>query len=38
MRKYRWNARKCAENLTVLAVIVAAGVLIGWVFAQWMMA
>lgn len=38
MRRYRWNWRKCAENMLTLAVMVAAGLLIGWVFALWAMA
>lgn len=37
-KRYRWNARKCAANLTALAVIAAAGLIIGWVFALWAMA
>ena len=37
-RKYRWNWRKCVANLTALAVFVAAGLLIGYVFALWAMA
>lgn len=37
-KKYRWNKRKCAENLLTLAVMTAAGLLIGWVFALWAMA
>lgn len=35
MKRYYWNKRKCAENLTVLTVIVAAGMLIGYIFAMW---
>lgn len=37
-KQYRWNKRKCAENLLSLAVFVTAGLLIGWVFALWLMA
>ena len=37
-KKYRWNKRKCAENVATLAVLVAAGLIIGWVFALWAMA
>lgn len=37
-KKYRWNKRKCAENLLTLAVMTATGLLIGWVFALWAMA
>lgn len=35
MKRYYWNKRKFAENLTVLTVIVAAGMLIGYIFAMW---
>lgn len=38
MKKYRWNWRKCAVNMAALALIAGTGLLIGWVFAQWMMA
>jgi len=38
MKKYRWNKRKCAENLFTLAVMIAGGVMIGLVFALWAMA
>jgi len=37
-KRYRWNARKCAENLISLAVMIAAGLLIGLVFALWAVA
>ena len=37
-RKYRWNKRKCAENLVTLAVMTAGGVVLGLVFALWAMA
>lgn len=37
-KRYRWNRRKCAENLTTLTVLVVAGLLIGWIFAMWAMA
>lgn len=38
MKRYRWNWKKCLENMAVLAVMIAAGLLIGWVFALWAMA
>lgn len=38
MKTYRWNWRKCATNIATLALIVGAGLLIGWIFAQWAMA
>lgn len=38
MKKYRWNKRKCAENLVTLAVMTAGGVVLGLVFALWAMA
>ena len=37
-KKYRWNKRKFAENIITLAAFVAAGLIIGWVFALWAMA
>lgn len=37
-KRYRWNARKCFENLAALAVMIATGLLIGWVFALWAIA
>ncbi len=37
-KKYRWNKRKCAENMAALAVFVAAGLIVGWAFALWVMA
>ena len=37
-KKYRWNKRKFAENIVALAVFVAAGLIVGWVFALWAMA
>lgn len=36
MKKYRWNVRKFAANMTALAVIAGTGLLIGWIFAMWM--
>ncbi len=38
MKRYKWNKRKCAENLLTLAVMAGAGLLICWVFYGWMMA
>lgn len=38
MKRYRWNARKCFANLAALAVMIAGGLLIGYVFALWAMA
>lgn len=38
MKHYRWNARKCFSNLAGLALIIAVGLLIGYVFALWAMA
>ena len=37
-KKYRWNKRKCAENLIALAIFIAAGLMLGWVFALWAIA
>lgn len=37
-KRYRWNKRKCAENLLTGAVIIATGLLLGYVFALWAMA
>lgn len=37
-KKYRWNKRKFAENMVTLAVMVAGGLLLGYVFALWAMA
>jgi len=37
-KKYRWNKRKFAENMVTLAVMVACGLLLGYVFALWAMA
>lgn len=37
-KKYRWNKRKFVENIVALAVFVAAGLILGWVFALWAMA
>lgn len=34
-KKYRWNVRKFLSNLTVLAVMMGTGLLIGWIFAMW---
>ena len=34
-KKYRWNWRKCLGNLTAVTVIMAAGLLLGYVFAMW---
>ena len=34
-KKYRWNWRKCLGNLTAVTVIMATGLLIGYVFAMW---
>ena len=38
MPKYRWNARKCAQNIAALALVIGTGLLIGWIFAQWALA
>lgn len=38
MKKYRWNAKKCLGNMAALAVMVATGLLLGWIFAMWAMA
>jgi hypothetical protein len=38
MKKYRWNARKCAANMAALVAFVAAGLVVGWVFALWALA
>ena len=38
MKKYRWNKRKCAENMITIGLMVATGLLLGWVFALWAMA
>lgn len=38
MKKYRWNWRKCAANMAALAVMIATGLLLGYVFALWAMA
>lgn len=38
MKRYRWNWRKCAANMAMLALIVGTGLLIGYVFALWAMA
>ena len=37
-KRYRWNKRKCLQNLATLAVMIAGGLLLGWVFALWAMA
>jgi len=37
-KHYRWNKRKCAQNLLAVALIGATGYLIGWIFAQWLLA
>lgn len=37
-KAYRWNKRKCLQNLLALAAFVATGLLIGYVFALWAMA
>lgn len=37
-KKYRWNYKKFLSNLTALAVFMATGLLIGYVFALWAMA
>ena len=34
-KKYRWNKRVFAENMFALTVMVAAGLLLGYVFALW---
>lgn len=34
-KKYRWNYKKFLSNLTALTVIVATGLLIGYIFAMW---
>ena len=38
MKKYRWNAKKCLGNMAAPAVMVAMGLLLGWIFAMWAMA
>ena len=38
MKTYRWNARKCFSNLAGAAVMIAGGLLIGYIFALWAMA
>lgn len=35
-KKYRWNYKKFLSNLTALAVFMATGLLIGYIFAMWM--
>lgn len=37
-KRYRWNWRKCLANLFELVVMIAAGLMIGWLFALWAMA
>ncbi len=37
-KKYRWNYKKFLSNLTALAIFMATGLLIGYVFALWAMA
>lgn len=37
-KRYRWNKRKCAENLIGVAIFIATGLMLGWVFALWAIA
>lgn len=37
-KRYRWNWKKCFSNLFELVVMIAAGLMIGWLFALWAMA
>lgn len=36
-KRYRWNKRKCAENLLELATMVALAGLLVWVTVTWIM-
>ena len=35
MKKYRWNAKKCAANLAVLLTILGANALVFWMLFRW---
>ena len=37
MKRYRWNKRKCADNLLALAAMVGTAALLVWITAVWVL-
>ena len=35
MKKYRWNAKKCAANRAVLLMILGTNALVFWMLLRW---